>query len=46
MADIPWTWLLIRGSGITTWALLTAVVAWGLAKRELGEAQAKRTAGR
>ena len=30
MADIPWTWLLIRGSGITTWALLTAVVAWGL----------------
>ena len=33
MADIPWTWLLIRGSGITTWALLTAVVAWGLLLR-------------
>ena len=33
MADIPWTWLLIRGSGITAWALLTAVVAWGLLLR-------------
>lgn len=33
MADIPWTWLLIRGSGITAWALLTAVVAYGLLLR-------------
>jgi len=33
VADIPWTWLLIRGSGITAWALLTAVVAWGLLLR-------------
>lgn len=33
MADIPWTWLMIRGSGITAWALLTAVVAWGLLLR-------------
>ena len=30
MADIPWTWLAIRGTGITAWALLTAVVVWGL----------------
>jgi predicted ferric reductase len=30
MADIPWTWLGIRASGITAWALLTAVVVWGL----------------
>ena len=33
MADIPWTWLAIRGSGITAWALLTAVVVWGLLLR-------------
>ncbi len=30
MADIPWTWLGIRASGITTWGLLTAVVLWGI----------------
>jgi methionine sulfoxide reductase heme-binding subunit len=30
MADIPWTWLAIRASGITTWGLLTAVVVWGI----------------
>jgi len=30
MADIPWTWLAIRASGITTWGLLTAVVIWGI----------------
>lgn len=33
MADIPWTWLMIRGSGITAWALLTAVVVYGLLLR-------------
>lgn len=33
MADIPWTWLAIRGSGITAWALLTAVVVWGILLR-------------
>lgn len=30
MADIPWTWLAIRGTGLTAWALLTAVVVWGI----------------
>ena len=30
MAEIPWTWLGIRASGITTWGLLTAVVLWGI----------------
>jgi sulfoxide reductase heme-binding subunit YedZ len=30
MPDIAWTWLLIRVSGVTAWALLTAVVFWGL----------------
>ncbi len=30
MSEIPWTWLAIRGSGLTAWALLTAVVAYGL----------------
>lgn len=30
MADIPWTWLAIRASGITAWGLLTAVVVWGI----------------
>jgi predicted ferric reductase len=33
VADIPWTWLAIRGSGLTAWALLTAVVVWGLLLR-------------
>lgn len=27
---IPWTWLGIRASGLTTWGLLTAVVIWGI----------------
>ena len=30
MSDLPWTWLAIRGSGLTAWALLTAVVVWGI----------------
>ena len=33
MFEIPWTWLAIRGSGVTAWALLTAVVVWGLLLR-------------
>lgn len=33
MSEIPWTWLAIRGSGLTAWALLTAVVVWGLLLR-------------
>lgn len=33
MADIPWTWLSIRGTGITAWGLLTAVVVWGILLR-------------
>lgn len=33
MADIPWTWLAIRGTGLTAWALLTAVVIWGILLR-------------
>ncbi len=30
MADISWTWLAIRASGVTAWGLLTAVVLWGI----------------
>lgn len=33
MADIPWTWLGIRASGVTAWGLLTAVVVWGILLR-------------
>ena len=33
MLELPWTWLAIRGSGLTAWALLTAVVVWGLLLR-------------
>jgi predicted ferric reductase len=33
MADLPWTWLAIRASGITTWGLLTGVVLWGILLR-------------
>ena len=29
-ADIAWTWLTIRASGVLAWALLSAVVFWGL----------------
>lgn len=32
-ADIPWTWVIIRASGIVAWLALTSVVAWGLAVR-------------
>lgn len=32
-ADLPWTWLGIRATGLTSWALLTAVVVWGLLLR-------------
>lgn len=28
--DIAWTWLIIRASGVLAWALLSAVVFWGL----------------
>jgi sulfoxide reductase heme-binding subunit YedZ len=28
--DIAWTWLIIRSSGVVAWALLSAVVFWGL----------------
>lgn len=30
LGNIPWTWLLIRATGITAWGLLTAVVVWGI----------------
>lgn len=30
---IPWTWVLIRATGVGAWLALTAVVAWGLAVR-------------
>lgn len=33
MADIPWTWWLIRATGLTAWILLTLVVFWGLLLR-------------
>lgn len=33
LADVPWTWLLIRASGVTAWGLLTGVVLWGLLLR-------------
>jgi sulfoxide reductase heme-binding subunit YedZ len=29
-ADIAWSWLVIRSSGVVAWALLSAVVFWGL----------------
>ena len=32
-ADIPWTWVISRASGIAAWLALTGVVAWGLAVR-------------
>ena len=28
--DIAWTWLIIRASGVVAWALLSAVIFWGL----------------
>lgn len=30
MNEITWSWILIRASGVTAWALLTAVIMWGL----------------
>lgn len=30
LSTIPWTWLLIRATGLTAWGLLTAVVVWGI----------------
>ncbi|MGI9196660.1 MAG: hypothetical protein ACR2KE_04285 [Candidatus Nanopelagicales bacterium] len=30
LSSIPWTWLLIRATGLTAWGLLTAVVVWGI----------------
>ena len=33
LTELPWTWLLIRGTGLTAWGLLTAVVVWGLLLR-------------
>lgn len=33
MAEVPWTWFIIRGSGMTAWALLTAVMVYGLVLR-------------
>ena len=30
MANISWTWLSIRATGVTAWGLLSAVVIWGL----------------
>lgn len=32
-ASLPWTWIAARASGMTAWALLTAVVALGLLLR-------------
>lgn len=31
--EIPWTWVIIRATGVGAWLTLTAVVAWGLAVR-------------
>ena len=33
LANVPWTWLGIRATGIVAWGLLTAVVVWGIALR-------------
>ncbi len=30
---VPWTWVIIRATGVGAWLALTAVVAWGLAVR-------------
>lgn len=30
LSSVPWTWLAIRATGITSWGLLTAVVIWGI----------------
>jgi predicted ferric reductase len=33
ISELPWTWVIIRASGVAAWLALTAVVAWGLAVR-------------
>lgn len=33
VTSLPWTWLLIRASGVLAWGLLTAVVLWGILLR-------------
>ena len=33
LANVPWTWLGIRATGLVAWGLLTAVVIWGIALR-------------
>lgn len=30
---VPWTWVIIRASGVGAWLALTAVVSWGIAVR-------------
>jgi sulfoxide reductase heme-binding subunit YedZ len=35
LEGVPWSWTLIRATGITAWCALTAVVAWGLAAAAL-----------
>lgn len=40
ISELPWTWVIIRASGVAAWLALTAVVAWGLAVRGV------RTAGK
>lgn len=35
LTDLPWTWILIRATGIAAWGLLTAVVVWGILGRWL-----------
>jgi len=33
LEGVPWTWVIIRASGVAAWLALTAVVAFGLAVR-------------
>jgi len=40
LESVPWSWVLIRATGVTAWGLLTAVVVWGLALRIM---RSKRT---
>lgn len=46
LTDVSWTWVLIRSTGISAWAALTAVVVWGLvaAARRSGGTPAPRAA--
>jgi methionine sulfoxide reductase heme-binding subunit len=45
LAELPWTWVLIRATGVAAWGLLTAVVVWGILGRWLmrGARPAPRT---